>query len=723
MRFSTANCELDILLNPGLGTLGFALDTLMSTELHHRLVVFAGPVAADSGDWLLRDSVLSAERFALLLRNVSKPYVLPGGTLRVATPHAGDWHTLSAPVTAVLDDSQRSKLALSNNITFVEVASLLADAVQLPSVVDLIAPSEVVGNVRFQKPTMYVFPEGNGDSALLGIAGFNLLINGGYAQSPRFWQFVKHVERLDALLLTHWGLDNVAGVRNLLRRKLHSNISPLLGFALVPPCRPPLQACEDDNGQLRTNLSQEAGQVLTLLKSLNVVTGDVRRQGSGPIAPTVLYSKIGHGTLELYPLSPASDAKELKDLQAQFAKGVHRLSTVKVGNALIPLPNATSLAALVVWKPAKATEPIVRILFSGNCPQRKIFEALDKLKHLDFLKQPTYCRVDAAQKSAPSVTPNATTKSSRVSASARTSVVVKSQSPEADEKKPVTGASRGRTAVGQTKRPKVAGSTAPITSKDDHCHSAHDKVVSAPIKRTTGPLRRTVPVNESAKSNRVTTSKPVTAPEAKSKPRPAVSSAPATKRPAAAAPTKKAAVAPKKGPVDAKSVSKVASLNTKSVTKEKVDLTNGEVVTPEAIQGPDSDVHVDNAIIEANSDQIVSESIDQCIDVKATSDMGFGDDLCQIQESAPITSVDEITSQTLPELPFSEISSLHDKDNCQPRQQSYVDSYRESSIPYSEQSYNSVVDSTSTTAEVLDDTTNKQETIHDLAHHPNLDLV
>lgn len=40
---------------------------------------------------------------------------------------------------------------------------------------DLLESSEVVGNIRFSHPTLYVFPGGQGDSALFGINGFNML--------------------------------------------------------------------------------------------------------------------------------------------------------------------------------------------------------------------------------------------------------------------------------------------------------------------------------------------------------------------------------------------------------------------------------------------------------------------------------------------------------------------------------------------------------------------
>jgi hypothetical protein len=41
-----------------------------------------------------------------------------------------------------------------------------------------------------------------------------------------------------------------------------------------------------------------------------------------------------------------------------------------------------------VWQPANPNDNITRILFPGSTPQHKVFEGLDRLKHLEFLKYP-----------------------------------------------------------------------------------------------------------------------------------------------------------------------------------------------------------------------------------------------------------------------------------------------------------------------------------------------
>lgn len=50
------------------------------------------------------------------------------------------------------------------------------DPYVVPASLDqLLVSSDVVGNIRFSHPTLYVFPGGQGDAALFGINGFNML--------------------------------------------------------------------------------------------------------------------------------------------------------------------------------------------------------------------------------------------------------------------------------------------------------------------------------------------------------------------------------------------------------------------------------------------------------------------------------------------------------------------------------------------------------------------
>ena len=67
---------------------------------------------------------------------------------------------------AVIEESN----AIENFISYLE------PFLQPQSIQERLPPSDVVGNIRFSHPTLYVFPGGQGDSALFGINGFNMLI-------------------------------------------------------------------------------------------------------------------------------------------------------------------------------------------------------------------------------------------------------------------------------------------------------------------------------------------------------------------------------------------------------------------------------------------------------------------------------------------------------------------------------------------------------------------
>lgn len=93
----------------------------------------------------------------------------------------------------------------------------------------LMEPSDVVGNIRFSHPTLYVFPGGQGDAALFGINGFNMLVDGGFARKACFWDFTRHLDRLDAVLVTRINNSNVGGMSSVLRKKKEMHVYPQIG--------------------------------------------------------------------------------------------------------------------------------------------------------------------------------------------------------------------------------------------------------------------------------------------------------------------------------------------------------------------------------------------------------------------------------------------------------------------------------------------------------------
>lgn len=93
----------------------------------------------------------------------------------------------------------------------------------------ILESSDVVGNIRFSHPTLYVFPGGQGDAALFGINGFNMLLDGGFSRKACFWDFVRHLDRLDAVLYTRLNNSNICGLNAVLKRKVQSSVYPQIG--------------------------------------------------------------------------------------------------------------------------------------------------------------------------------------------------------------------------------------------------------------------------------------------------------------------------------------------------------------------------------------------------------------------------------------------------------------------------------------------------------------
>lgn len=69
------------------------------------------------------------------------------------------------------------------------------------------ATPEVVGHVRLDQPTLYIFPAGQGDATMLALdGGFAMLIDGGFLPAKHsFWNFVRHLEKLDSIVVSERG--------------------------------------------------------------------------------------------------------------------------------------------------------------------------------------------------------------------------------------------------------------------------------------------------------------------------------------------------------------------------------------------------------------------------------------------------------------------------------------------------------------------------------------
>ena len=253
---------------------------------------------------------------------------------------------------------------------------------------ELLQSTDVVGTIRFSRPTLYIFPGCQGDSALFGISGFNLLVNGGFSRRACFWDFTRHLDRIDAALMTHLGTDNLYGLSAVLERKAAENVHPEIGFMYLNVSDKLKAVQEGDNedkkeSSLMVNLANEGNKIVEYAKQIGQFPHPCSRSQSGQtVEPINLFHKVGIGSLDMYILNPITDSKELKEFYQQWNQKVAQFGLQQH----VPLPNTLSVCALLVWRPSSPNDNITRIFFPGNAPQHKVMEGLEKLKHLDILK-------------------------------------------------------------------------------------------------------------------------------------------------------------------------------------------------------------------------------------------------------------------------------------------------------------------------------------------------
>ncbi|XP_050669595.1 titin homolog [Leptidea sinapis] len=398
IQYASENLVTEILIHPQMNTLMQCMRNLLSSFTRHRHLVHAGYTFGGNGSWIMQDGTFSLADFTDAYQENEVQRVIRAYENSISidihcSVAGGEWTNLpNMPFVkhCKIRVNPTDKLD-SGSKAIKDFTAYLEPYVVPASLEQLLVPSDVVGNIRFTHPTLYVFPGGQGDAALFGINGFNMLVDGGFSRKACWWDFARHLDRLDAVLLTRLNNCSASGIAAVLRRKATANVYPQIGhfFCNLEERRGASSPDGDKDGDpLLVSLMQMGGDMMGDLRHINLKPQHCYRSPD----PVNLYHKVGHGTLDMYVLNPSKDSKYVREFLKEWHNSEHKLfeGATASGPFNFPIPNLVSICALLVWHPASPEDNITRIMFPGSTPQHKIFEGLERLKHLEFLQHPTF---------------------------------------------------------------------------------------------------------------------------------------------------------------------------------------------------------------------------------------------------------------------------------------------------------------------------------------------
>lgn len=176
----------------------------------HKHLIHGGYSFTGSGSWILDDGLFSFDDFIEIIGdnsvyNFLESYSDSEFTLHIHCSAVGHWVTNDLRAQS-FSQHIRVELNPEDSPTSVKGAASLLDfldeSLKHLNLDSKMTSTEFVGSFRFNRPTLYIFPSGQGDCSLFGVNGFTMLIDGGFTPVPSFWNFIRHLERLDAVMVS-----------------------------------------------------------------------------------------------------------------------------------------------------------------------------------------------------------------------------------------------------------------------------------------------------------------------------------------------------------------------------------------------------------------------------------------------------------------------------------------------------------------------------------------
>ena len=381
---ATNNFLLTVSISPSRRQLRDVLhDVLTNPHPRYRHVIYSGLALSGSGCWLLRDGPFICDDFVAALV-ASKD--VQNSPLYVGAFDEGRWtpNRLSRAVPDVQLVVNPDAKCPSPSDGFMESLSRRVGVVDGGA---LLGTTETVGTISFSRPTLYVFPAGDGGRSLFfGVRDMSVICDGGVGRRPAFWDFARHFGYVDVLIATNAGADNIFALQSFVERQRSGELlqlSPRLGYVMFNGAPDAAATKQSDSPTLLVHLPEEVTRLTSMLHDVGIPPQIGASPVGGKTAQKInLYQKVSGGSLDLYVTHPVEDCRELKEFRRQSASHAANF----VSGSAVPLTDMVSIVAAMVWKPHALTEKPVRILVPGSAPLVKLYEGLDRLQGMPLFE-------------------------------------------------------------------------------------------------------------------------------------------------------------------------------------------------------------------------------------------------------------------------------------------------------------------------------------------------